>query len=170
MSRLVTYNIPCPKCKEYGNYQIFHSVNTNIEGIVNKLLHDKINFVQCEHCTNIFHIKTGLLFNNMEKMYAIYYNPDSFEQNEKESVDIKRMLGDNFYLANPSRFKDWELFKQELKRKENIVQKVNLGSSRNFSTSSSIGSFDNFWSCEICDGNSETGCLYFDSTECPRHT
>ena len=24
------------------------------------------------------------------------------------------------------------------------------------------------WSCDICDGNSSTGCLYFDPTECPR--
>lgn len=167
MSKLVTYNIPCPKCKEFSEYQIFHSVNTNFTDVVTKLLNDKINFVKCEHCENIFHVQTGLLFNNIKKKYAIYYNPDSFELNEKESVDIKRMLGENFYLANPSRFKDWELFKQDLKRKEGISQKVNF---RNISTGGSSGSFDNFWSCEICNGDSETGCLYFDSTECPRHT
>jgi hypothetical protein len=170
MSKSVSYNIPCPECKEFGEYQIFHSVNTNLFDVISKLLNDKINFVKCEHCGNIFHVKTGLLFNNMEKMYAIYYNPDSFELNEKESIDIKRMLGDNFYLANPSRFKDWELFKKELKRKEGIVKKVNLVNVRNFSTGGSSSSLDNFWSCDICDGNSETGCLYFDSTECPRQS
>lgn len=170
MSKLVTYNIPCPECKEFGEYQIFHSVNTSIDDIVTKLLNDKINFVTCRHCSNTFHVKTGLLFNNMKKMYAMYYNPVTFELNEKESTDIKRMFGDNFYLANPSRFKDWQLFKQELKRKEGLTQQVNLGSSRKFSFGSSGGSFDNYWSCDICDGNSETGCLYFDPTECPRHT
>ncbi len=25
-----------------------------------------------------------------------------------------------------------------------------------------------YWSCDICDGDSSTGCLYFDPTECPR--
>ena len=170
MSRLATYNIPCPECKEFSEYQIFHSVNTNTENVVNKLLNDKINFVKCKYCKNIFHIKASFLFNNIKKMYAIYFNPDSFEQNEKESINIKKMLGDNFYLSNPSRFKDWELFKKELKRKEGIVKKVNLENSRDFSSGGSYSSFDNLWSCDICDGNSETGCLYFDPTECPRHT
>lgn len=25
-----------------------------------------------------------------------------------------------------------------------------------------------FWSCQICGGNNDTGCLYFDPTECPK--
>ena len=25
-----------------------------------------------------------------------------------------------------------------------------------------------YWSCDICGGDSDTGCLYFDPTECPR--
>jgi hypothetical protein len=170
LSKKVTYKIPCPECKEFDDYQIFHSVNTNIEDIVNKLLNDKINFVKCKNCGNTFHVLASFLFNNIEKLYAIYFNPDSFEQNEKESINIKKMLGDNFYLANPSKFKDWELFKQELKIKEGILKKVNIEDTRNFSSGGSYSSFNNFWSCDICDGNSETGCLYFDPTECPRHT
>jgi len=27
-----------------------------------------------------------------------------------------------------------------------------------------------FWTCNICDGDSSTGCLYFDPTECPKFT
>lgn len=25
-----------------------------------------------------------------------------------------------------------------------------------------------FWTCDICGGNQDTGCLYFDPSECPR--
>ena len=25
-----------------------------------------------------------------------------------------------------------------------------------------------YWTCDICDGDSESGCMYFDVTECPR--
>lgn len=25
-----------------------------------------------------------------------------------------------------------------------------------------------FWNCDICDGNETTGCMYFDTTECPK--
>ena len=104
-------------------------------------------------------------------MYAVYYNPTSFETNEKESLDVKRMLGENFYLANPSRFKDWDQFKQEIRRKEGLIKEVDLSSPKKYTFGGSgKGSFDNYWSCDICDGNSETGCLYFDPTECPKHT
>lgn len=27
-----------------------------------------------------------------------------------------------------------------------------------------------FWTCNVCDGDSSTGCLYFDSAECPKFT
>jgi len=30
--------------------------------------------------------------------------------------------------------------------------------------------FNRSWYCDICDGTNETGCLYFDLSECPRHT
>lgn len=173
MSKLVTYNIPCPVCKETSEQHIFHSVNTNLDNIVDKILNNEINFATCKKCGNNFHVKTGLLFNNMKKMYALYYNPTSFELNEKESADIKRMLGENFYLANPLRFKDWEAFKNEIRRKEGLTNEVDLSNSRKYtfrSTGGGGGSFDNFWSCNICDGNSDTGCQYFDPTECPRHT
>ncbi len=27
---------------------------------------------------------------------------------------------------------------------------------------------DSWWGCDICGGNSDSGCNYFDPTECPR--
>lgn len=29
---------------------------------------------------------------------------------------------------------------------------------------------EDYWSCEICGGDQNTGCLYFDPTECPKRT
>lgn len=29
---------------------------------------------------------------------------------------------------------------------------------------------EDLWNCDICDGNQNTGCLYFDPTECPKFT
>jgi hypothetical protein len=34
-----------------------------------------------------------------------------------------------------------------------------------FGGGSSVG-----WSCNACDGDSNTGCLFHDPSECPRHT
>lgn len=168
MSKLETYNIPCPECKMPSEQKVFHSINTSIDNAALKIVSDEINFVRCPHCNNKFQVKTGLLFNNMEKTYAVYYNPTTFASIDEECKNLKKMFGENFYLANPSRFSDWDLFKEEIKRKEGIAPKVNL---QRFRTSNrhSGGSFDSYWTCDICDGDSETGCLYFDPTECPRH-
>lgn len=169
MSKLVTYSIPCPKCKEISEQKIFHSVNTSIDNVVEKLLNDEINFVSCNKCGNSFHVKAGLLFNNMQKMYALYYNPTSFEENERESQNMKKMLGDNFYLTNPTRFKDWESFKIALRKKEGLTTQKPRQTIQ-YSRSSGSSSLDNYWTCDICEGDADTGCMYFDPTECPRHS
>lgn len=33
-----------------------------------------------------------------------------------------------------------------------------------------MNSLPEYWSCQICGGNNDTGCLYFDPTECPKFT
>jgi len=168
MSKIQSYNIPCPECKMPNEQKIFHSINTSIDNAALKIINDEINFVFCPNCGNRFQIKTGLLFNNMEKNYAVYYNPTSFESIDEECINLKKMFGESFYLANPSKYNDWDLFKDEIKREEGIIPKDILQSHRT-KISISGSSFDNYWSCDICGGNSETGCLYFDPTECPRH-
>jgi len=164
MSKVQTYSIPCPKCKMTSEQIVFHSINTTINNVVLKLINNEINFAHCPHCDNNFQIKTGILFNNMEKSYAIYYNPSSFDLIDKESKNLKRMLGDSYYLGNPLKFDNWNTFIDEVKRKEGIVPKIKLQRVRAKSSYA-----DNYWTCDICGGNSETGCLYFDPTECPRH-
>lgn len=168
MSKIQSYNIPCPECKIPSEQKVFHSINTSIDNAALKIINDEINFVHCPNCGNKFQVKTGLLLNNMEKTYAVYYNPKSFSAIDKECENLKKMFGKNFYLANPSKYTDWDLFKDEIKRKEGIAPKVNLPRPRTKSSYSG-SSLSSYWSCDICGGNSETGCLYFDPTECPRH-
>ncbi len=47
-------------------------------------------------------------------------------------------------------------------RKPNNFKKV-LAQSKNITYSDS-----SYWTCDICGGNYETGCQYYDSSECPR--
>jgi hypothetical protein len=120
MSLIQKHVIPCPQCKNTSEHDISHSINTSIDNVVSEILTDKINFVKCPFCGNEFQVKTGLLFNNMVKQYAVYYNPKSFDSIEEECKNLKKMFGNNFYLANPSKFSDWDLFKEEIKRMETI--------------------------------------------------
>jgi len=121
MSNIEKHSIPCPKCKTISEQNIFHSINTSINNIIDKILNDEINFVTCPDCGNRFQVKTGLLFNNMEKQYALYFHPTTFEFIDQECLKSKRMFGNAFYLTNPTKFHDWQDFKSEVKRREGIV-------------------------------------------------
>lgn len=57
----------------------------------------------------------------MEKSYAVYYNPESFDTIDEECKNLKKMAGENFYLANPAKYTEWDLFKDEIKRQEGIA-------------------------------------------------
>ena len=57
----------------------------------------------------------------MEKSYAVYYNPESFDTIDEECKNLQKMMGKNFYLANPAKYTEWDLFKDEIKRQEGIA-------------------------------------------------
>ncbi|MDQ2863775.1 MAG: hypothetical protein M3R50_09055, partial [Bacteroidota bacterium] len=37
-----------------------------------------------------------------------------------------------------------------------------------FARSKKMGLNESCWTCDICDGDNETGCQYFDPSECPK--
>ena len=121
MSEIQLYNIPCPECKIPSEQQVFHSINTSIVNAALRIINDEINFVLCPNYGIKFQVKTNLLFNNMEKSYAVYYNPESFDTIDEECKNLNKMLGKNFYLANPVKYTEWDLFKDEIKRQEGIA-------------------------------------------------
>lgn len=56
---------------------------------------------------------------------------------------------------------------------DNYIHKINLLIKRMFLTiqqvnSKTVSSYRTFWTCSLCDGDSKTGCLWHDPTECPR--
>jgi hypothetical protein len=56
---------------------------------------------------------------------------------------------------------------------ENVIEKINKRMEIRFpkiktSNRNWMSSNEHTWSCNICDGNNETGCLYHDPSECPR--
>jgi hypothetical protein len=54
------------------------------------------------------------------------------------------------------------------------IKSNNLTYNRMFNSNNPRKNIDNgndqYWSCNICDGDSETGCLFFDPSECPKFT
>lgn len=179
MSIIKKYPIPCPKCKKMTEQDIYHSINTSFtpEG-VESVLNDEINFVKCCFCNNSFQVKTSLYFIDYANKFCFHYypNPNDDEKRKEILINIKRMFGNDFFLANPIVFNDWGEFKNEIanlrklndtlkgKPNQTVIQMYERhlrNRSRKFHTQRD-------WSCNICDGDETTGCLFYDPTECPK--
>jgi hypothetical protein len=167
MNKIVEYEIPCPNCKQLSKHDIFHSVNNLSKNTVKRILCDEINFVVCTKCKNKFHVKTGILFCNHEKLFAVYYHPSDINTIDFEMSELKKVLGELHYLNKIIKFSNWEKFKKKIYELE-YPSKLTVRTVSN--RSDFMPYYDNFWTCDICDGDSTSGCLYFDPTECPRHT
>jgi len=178
MSRVVEYDIPCPKCKNIDKYKVYHSINMMMTpDAVERIYEDNINFFTCSICSNKFQVKCSLFFVNNEKQYCLHYLPDGVKDENISEVKNKliRMFGENYFLANPIVFNDWSNFKNEIITKENVQTNKQIESGlkfvdyvfnrlkRNKTIYSSVS-----WSCNICDGDETTGCLYHDQSECPK--
>ncbi|MFH1118237.1 MAG: CpXC domain-containing protein [Bacteroidota bacterium] len=173
MSLTKKYQIPCPQCKNISEVEIFHCINTTSTiNAFEKILKDEINFTKCNHCGNRFFIKTHLLYCNHNKKIAIYYNPLA---SDNYGSDVsKDILGKSSHIANHLKFKDWNEFKNKIQKIEQIETEKSeeIDETKKYSDehfySEEYSDYDDFWTCNICGGDSSTGCLYFDPTECPR--
>jgi rubrerythrin len=167
MSKLEKYQIPCPQCKAVNEQTVFHSINDSIPDAANKIINGHINFATCPDCGNEFQIKTGLLYANHSQQFALYYHPNDFYQINEEIEGIKKMFGEDFFLTRPLKFTDWDEFIKELKDKEGIVDR--LEPTYRVSSAQYARSYSgSYWTCDVCDGDSDTGCLASDPDVCPR--
>jgi len=167
MAKIVKHNIPCPSCKAFSEQEIYYTVNEELNGIASKILNNEINFVKCNNCSNKFQIKTGLLYCNHQKQFAVYFHPNNIHEIDNEIMELKKMHGELHFLNKIIKFSDWDKFKEKIFELED-PSKLTVRTVRN--RSDFMPYHDNFWTCDICDGDSTSGCLYFDPTECPRHT
>ena len=167
MSKIVEYEIPCPNCKNLSKQEIYHSVNNLSKNVVQRILNDEINFIKCTKCNNKFHVKTGILFCNHEKQFAVYYHPNDISIIDFEISELKKVLGELHYLNKIIKFSNWEKFKEKIYEleypKKIAVSAVSI-------KSDFLPYYKYFWTCDICDGDSTSGCMFFDPTECPRHS
>jgi len=177
MSKTVIYPIPCPKCKITSKHEIFHTINTSMtENAVNRILNDDINFISCANCGNRFQVKTSLFFVNYLKQYCFHYNPKNDTEKNEVLSNVKKKFGEKFFLSNPITFVNWGTFKNEISKLEDKIvssktQQTVIEMYESYLRKRNKVRYNSrSWSCNICDGDETTGCLFYDPTECPKFT
>jgi len=120
--------VKCPSCGEIIKTKIYKSIWGEYPGNRRFIYDDKINLIYCNNCHNKVFVQTTLLYNNVEKLLAAWYEPisdDTYIISHNEG--LKRMLGNNAdYIIKAVRFKNWNDFKNYIKEKEKDSEKADF--------------------------------------------
>ena len=92
------------------------------------VFNDEINSPICPHCNTKTKIANApLLYHDAKKLFAVWYEPEYDANIEKECEEYAKMFGPDSYLAKPPRIKDWEEFKNTIRKFEKGVLKADPG-------------------------------------------
>lgn len=114
MSKQVDVSIICPECKNQFKVSLFRTMW--IENPKNRdlVLTDKVNFITCPVCEWPGRVEFPLLCANVNKGFALWYEPYHDPEIDKDITQYAAQLGENSFYALAPRIKDWGEFKKKL--------------------------------------------------------
>ena len=101
------------------------------------VLSDKINVPECPHCGFSFKAQIPFMYVDVEKGFAVWWEPQYDAGIDSDSQGYAQMFGTNSYYATAPRIADWEEFKQAIrdyyhgKRVGGKIEKMNRGALKN---------------------------------------
>ena len=119
MSKKVEVEIKCPKCANPFKETIFRSLWSETPGNREKLFNDQINIVTCPECSERIFIPLSLLYVNMERSFAVWFEPVHDDSIDRDAENYRKIFSppDNYYSLAP-RIKTWEQFKLTIQKYE----------------------------------------------------
>lgn len=169
MSDFFEVNLPCPNCKQTSLQKVYNTIYESDSGLINKLLNMQLNSVKCQFCNNVYLIKHKILFIDHKRKYALYYAPDENDSCVEDKKIYSRLLGAKSFLAIAKVFHNFDEFIETIRNNGLPPRKIEQITQNHFHSHSFDSNYDDYWVCDICGGDSSTGCLFYDPTECPRH-
>ena len=79
---------------------------------------DQINVVSCSSCGDTNKIIHPIMYTNAPQNFAVWWEPYHDPQIDDGIETFVQMLGPNCYLATAPRIKDWNEFKETIKKFE----------------------------------------------------
>lgn len=116
MSQQVQVTVTCPKCGKQYQEKLFRTVWGEHESMRNAVMNDNINICKCPHCGYSFHAPMAMMYVDVQKRFAVWWEPEYDSNIEETTAAFAKMLGaGNFYETAP-RITDWDEFKDTIKK------------------------------------------------------
>ena len=135
MSKLVDFQIECPKCGTHYVTKVFRTLwgdGCTADNFELRLT-DNTNVVTCPHCGHSFRLPLGLMYVDVEKGFAVWWEPQHDEGIDADAKSYAAAFGADSYYAKAPRVKDWDEFKRTIRRyytgelKANPITKFDFG-------------------------------------------
>ncbi len=135
MSKIVNIQIECPQCEKQYVAKIFRTLwgdGCNADNFETRLK-DSTNVVTCPHCGHSFRLPLSLMYVDVQKGFAVWWEPQPDAGIDADSQSYAAMFGADSYYAKAPRVKDWDEFKQTIRRyytgelKAKPITKYDLG-------------------------------------------
>lgn len=132
MSKLVKIDIECPNCGHHYTGDFFRTIWGEQESLRNKVMNDDVNIASCPHCGHQFHLPLAMMYVDVQKGFAVWWEPNHDPGVDYDSEGYAKMFGPNSYYAKAPRIKDWQEFKRVIseyysgQRVGGAIQKMDL--------------------------------------------
>ena len=94
MSKIKTVQITCPKCQHSSDFDIWESINTQLDPELKAAVRDRSAFLfTCPECGTQTYIDYGFLYHQMEDRIMIHYA--NSDENAEEIKEMLRERGDS---------------------------------------------------------------------------
>lgn len=118
MSKIVNFQIECPCCKKEYMANVFRTLwgdGCTVEDFECRLT-DDTNVVTCPHCGHAFRLPLGLMYVDVKRGVAVWWEPQYDEGIDSDTKGYAKMFGADSFYAQAPRVKDWEEFKNTIRR------------------------------------------------------
>ena len=122
MSKQVKLGIQCSHCSHVYYDNFFRTIWGENEVYRNMVLNDEVNIATCPHCGFKFHVPLAMMYVDVQKGFAVWWEPNHDPGVDSDSASYAKMFGANSYYAKAPRIKDWEEFKRVVKEYDDGIR------------------------------------------------
>lgn len=122
MSKKVTIQIICPKCDTSFDSNLYRTIWGEDSKNRELVMSNQINVVTCPSCNISTKIPLPFMYSNAPKHFAVWWEPEhdtQIDKDMKEYISYEKRLGvDLSYLSSAPRVREWDEFKETIKKFE----------------------------------------------------
>lgn len=116
MSKRVEVTATCPNCGKQYQGNLFRTVWGEHDSLRSAVMNNNINILECPHCGHKFHAPLAMLYVDVVKQFAVWWEPVYDPQIDEMTAGFSKMLGHGNYYETAPRISDWEEFKETINR------------------------------------------------------